>query len=110
MDNNTTTNFTSLSTYDLAFNLALNRYNGDEKLRALDVIKSREPGAAVRTIEKEIKPVLPPANPKTKAFKIYQLLKDGKTPMQVELELKKMRPSIKAYAAEIYRVKNKYKL
>lgn len=118
----------SLSTFDLAFNIALGKYDPDQKMQALSIIKERDtnnnlkrgrkPKAAkVIPVQAAPQPVVenksnvPPAKTKlplegSKSEKIYLLLKDNKTVKQVGKEL--LAQGVKTTPSEIYRVGRQY--
>ena len=102
-------NFTELSTFDLAFNLATGKYSEKEKFEILEIIKSREGNSpeAKQAKEKPATKVKPPL-PGSKAEKIYNLLKSGKEVKEVYEMLKKKKLII--YYPEIYRIKRDYNL
>lgn len=102
--------FESMTSFDLAFNIAMKKYEHDDMMLALDVIKGRD----VRLPEKQVnksheekintKRKLPLKG--SKAERIYKLALEGKTPQQCFEILQKGKQPI--YQAEIYRVFKNY--
>lgn len=113
MESSQIAHLASLSTYDLAFNLATGKYNDSEKLYVLDIIRQRgnTGGSSIKANPAPPIPIALTSKIKlpaegSKSEKIYKLFKDGKSPSEIKALLKKQK--ITTYDAEIYRVKKKY--
>lgn len=123
-----TEDLSNLTTFDLAFNLATGKYNAEEKMEALAIIKDRDlnkvskdvgstnytkffPNNTPQPSLNEIKSYNQPTKSKpplegSKSKKIHSLLMEGKTVKQVGDELRKQ--GAKTTPSEIYRVAKNY--
>src|SRR5690242_13288291 len=103
-----------LSTYDLAFNLATGRFDAEEKLEVLNIIKQREENSTKSISIKDNlngsvkKPKTTPPLKGSKAERIYNLLKEGKTASEVYQIMNKGKKKPYVYHPEIYRVGKDY--
>lgn len=98
----------SLSTFDIAFNLATGQYDEKTKFIALSIIREREAGKILPLVNQ---PVIRKAKTKpplkgSKAEKIWKLLNSGKTATETYQILKNKNEVISP--SEVYRVGKDY--
>lgn len=105
MPDNSNTDLNTVSTFDLAFNLATGKYDEKRKFEALSIIREREEGKAIPIgVIRKPKTKLPLKGSKTE--KIWKLLSAGKTPTETYQTLKHKGEVISP--SEVYRVGKDY--
>jgi hypothetical protein len=112
METNNHDDLKSLSTFDIAFNLATGQYDEKQKFEALAIIRERDTKNI--SIQSNPQRVNGSSKPKTtkpplkgsKAEKIFNLLDSGKTVKDVYEMLNKKNTTV--YYPEIYRIAKMY--